>query len=184
MINSRVKSINTFHLAIGWPITWFTAVQQSNAVNGVVRRFSYSSGPKSLETTVCYLSHTFLWEASPWLDSILDLAFVRGVCFWIWVEIHWSGMVSGATPDIWWQEWVGSLNKMASTWCLWLRLGMANWEQAGVLDQSFSEHSSGQGCDFQFSTCSFFKLYVTQQLNNTQFKAVTTLSSSFNVIII
>lgn len=25
---------------IGWPITWFTAVQQSNSVNGVVRRFS------------------------------------------------------------------------------------------------------------------------------------------------
>lgn len=24
----------------GWPITWFTAVQQSNSVDGVVRRFS------------------------------------------------------------------------------------------------------------------------------------------------
>lgn len=92
MINSRVKSINTFHLAIGWPITWFTAVQQSNAVNGVVRRFSYSSAPKSLETTVCYLSHTFLWEASPWLDSILDLALFEECAFeseWRYIGLVW-----------------------------------------------------------------------------------------------
>lgn len=27
------------------------------------------------------------------------------MCSWVEVEIWWSGMVSGATPDIWWQKW-------------------------------------------------------------------------------
>lgn len=91
----------------GWPITWFTADQQSNSVNGVVRRFSIHLSLKAWRpVSVICPTHSSgslfcIWTAV-WIKPLSEECALE----WKWRYSGLEGHVR-ATPDIWWQEWGG-----------------------------------------------------------------------------
>lgn len=129
----------------GWPITWFTADQQSNSVNGVVRRFSIHLSLKAWRpVSVICPTHSSgslfcIWTAV-WIKPLSEECALE----WKW---RYSGLEGPCEGNTWHMVagvgrwWVGSLYKSAATWRLWLRLVMANWEQAGDLVHSNNSQS-------------------------------------------
>lgn len=122
MINSQVKCINTFHLAIGWPITWFTAVQQSNAVNGVVRRFFFSSTLKKLGDH-CLLSVQHIPLGG---FSVVGQHFGLSLC-------PKSVLLSRSGDTlVWYGEWCNTWHMVAGAWGSGGWAAWTRWHQPDV----------------------------------------------------
>lgn len=157
---------------IGWPITWFTAVRQSNSVNGVVRRFPIHLALKAWRpVSVIWPPHSsgrlFCMWTAVWIKPLseecaLEWKWRYGSLVW-WVVQHltygadgWAACARGQQPDVLGDGWGWLIENRQETWSspvifkafIWPR-----WVGWALIHLSEAYSMTLQSCVLWFVTC-------------------------------